>query len=311
MSGSSNDKEPAKENIVLFPKTVEYYQYELTRLFEAERYSEAASMLRFLLGCRNEDVEAAKEWASLLSWLEMMFPELVHPSLYSEGEQEEDIELTEGELLRGHLQHKHSDSEAYAARLLDSLENADTADKVLLALSQLTYLDSPLISESIIGWLTSRPIHPYIQFRALQALRARGETGTITLQRRGEEVLLQLEDTPSNPEQFPLQIRDIIGRVQEISETNHPALSYFAEETWGEFLACTYGTSQYRQMLRQDPGCVDVWACALHAVLMERLFGGADKQELFEMYGITERLSFQWEQAYRSIHQFAESMLRS
>ncbi|MCZ8513311.1 hypothetical protein O9H85_12920 [Paenibacillus filicis] len=293
------------ENVILFPKTVEFYQYELTRLLEAERYGEAMEALRFLLACHTDDERAREEWQSLLDWLQMMFPDVALGIGRAEGE-----EPTEADLLREILAEKTSRQEDYAAKLLQTLMEQQAIDKRLLALDQLAFIDAPGIDEALLDWLTDpdRKLHPILQFKTLQTLKKRGVSGTVKLPRNGETFLAEIEETPASFDQFPSQIQEIITRVQEISETQHPALSYFAEETWSEFLAFVYGTSAYRQMLRQDAAYVDVWAAALHLTLLERVFDGGNKEELQELYGITDEMSFQWEQAYRIMQQFASAV---
>lgn len=295
--------EQSNDNVILFPKTVEYYQYELTRLLETEQYGNAIKLLRFLLTCQSDDIRAREEWQSLLDWLYMMFPDLV---FRSESDLEQD--LSETDLLREHLSAKTEQSMEYAAKLLDSLRENKELDKLMLALDQLAFLDHPDIDQALLDWLTQMPLHPIVQFKTLQTLKKRGVTGVVALHKNGETVEVDIEDTPAGFDQFPSQIQDIIHRVQEISETQHPALSYFAGETWNEFLAFIYGTSFYAQMLKQETACVDVWAAALHLTLLERLFEGGDKAEILEQYGITSELMFQWEQAYRLMQQFAANV---
>ncbi|SDD25824.1 hypothetical protein SAMN02799630_02883 [Paenibacillus sp. UNCCL117] len=292
------------DNVILFPKTVEYYQYELTRLLEAERYGEAIELLVFLLGCHSADSAVREEWQSLLDWMRMMFPDLTG----GQPSGEEEPEQSESELLRSHLLAREEKSEAYAERLLETIRSQQAPDKLLLALDQLAFLEHGRIDEALTGWLREEELHPLIQFKTLQTLKKRGVTGSVTLHKNGESAVCEIEDTPADFDRFPSQIQEIIARVQEISEIKHPALSYFASQTWNEFLAYIYGTSAYRQMLRQDEACVDVWAAALHLTLLERVFDGGDKEELLELYGITSDLTFQWEQAYRIMQQFASAM---
>ncbi|WP_159881122.1 hypothetical protein [Paenibacillus puerhi] len=291
------------DNVILFPKTVEYYQYELTRLLEAERYSDAMQLLVFLLGCQTDDNTAREEWQSLLDWMRMMFPDLTAVQLA-----EDDEEDSEEGLLRHHLHAKGESSGAYAERLLETIRTQQAPDKLLLALDQLAFLEHDGIDAALTGWLHEEELHPLIQFKTLQTLKKRGVAGSVTLHRNGESIVCDIEDTPADFDRFPSQIQEIIARVQEISEIKHPALSYFAAQTWNEFLAYIYGTSAYRQMLRQEEACVDVWAAALHLTLLERVFEGGDKEELLELYGITSALIFQWEQAYRIMQQFASAV---
>ncbi len=158
------------ENVILFPKTVEYYQYELTRLLEAERYAEAMKMLRFLLGCRSDDVTAREEWQSLLGWLQMMFPDM---ALKNQDQPDEEDE-SESDLLRQQMLAKGEQSEAYAQRLLESIRSQHAPDKLMLALDQLAFLEHPGIDETLTGWLEEEELHPLIQFKTLQTLKKRG-----------------------------------------------------------------------------------------------------------------------------------------
>lgn len=297
---------PSNGNVILFPKTVEYYQYELTRMLETERYAEAVEALRFLLDCQTDDQQAREEWQALMNWLQVMLPEAADGG---PRPGEEDVsEATEQDLLREKVAEKQLAEADYAAKLLRTLYEQQAIDKRLLALDQLAFLDRPDIDDALIAWLEETKQHPILQFKTLQTLRKRGASGALRLPRGGEVVEVDIEETPSGFDQFPAQIQEIIQRVQQISETQHPALAYFAQETWNEFLAFVYGTPSYRQMLRQDPACVDLWACALHLTLLERVFDGGDKEELMELYGITDSMSFQWEQAYRTMQQFASAV---
>ncbi|MCZ8519124.1 MULTISPECIES: hypothetical protein [Paenibacillus] len=300
MSGQPSD------NVILFPKTVEFYQFELTRMLETERYAEAIGLLRFLLSCRSEDEKAREEWQSLLDWLQMMFPDIAFHGEGREGTDEEDS-WSEEELLRQHLSGKQEEGE-YAEKLLEHLMHQEAVDKQLLALDQLAFLNHPAIDDALLEWIAERPMHPLIQFKTLQTLRKRGVSGRLELAKNCETAVMEIEETPAGFDQFPSQIQEIIARVQEISETQYPALSYFAAETWNEFLAFVYGTAAYRQMLKQDPACVDLWAAALHLTLLEKVFDGGDRAEIFELYGITSDLMFQWEQAYRTMQLFAASI---
>ncbi|UUZ89487.1 hypothetical protein LJK87_25555 [Paenibacillus sp. P25] len=280
---------PSNENVILFPKTVEYYQYELTRLLEGERYGEAMEALRFLLACQTDDERAREEWRSLLDWLQMMFPD-VAMGLSGAGEEEEPSET---ELLREAMAEKSIRQEDYAARLLATLSEHQPVDKRLLALDQLAFIDHPDIDRALIRWLSDHKLHPIIQFKTLQTLKKRGVTGIVKLSKNGETIEADIEETPAGFDQFPSQIQEIILRVQEISETQHPALSYFAQETWNEFLAFIYGSSAYRQMLLQDSACVDIWACALHLTLLERVFeGGKARKNCWSCTALPGRCPF-------------------
>ncbi|OXM86888.1 hypothetical protein [Paenibacillus rigui] len=298
--------EQSTNNVILFPKTAEFYQFELTRMLETERYGEAVRLLRFLISCQNQDERLLEEWHALLQWLQTMFPE----ALFEDDNAQEDEDWSEADMLREHLASKAKHDSGYAEKLLDMLSSPQSLENQLLALDQLALLEqSELdITSRLVDWITEREWHPLIQYKALQTLKLRGMTGLLELRKNGETILVHVEDTPSGFEEFPSIVNDIMDRVQEISQMNQPALAYFAQETWNEFLAFIYGTSSYRQMLRQDREYVDVWASALHLVLLERVFHSGDRAEILELYGITKTMEFQWEQAYRIMQQFAAVM---
>jgi hypothetical protein len=288
------------ENVILFPKTVEFYQFELTRMLETERYGEAIRMLQFLLSFHNQDDRAREEWLALLQWLQTMFPEEIFPALADEED-----ELTEEEMLRQRMQDKERRDDGYAEKLLDMLQQPQSVENLLLALDQLAFLEYPGINEQLRKWIAAGEQHPLIQYKALQTLKLRGMTGPLQLSKHGETIVVEMEDTPASFDDFPEPVREIIDRVQDISHMIQPELAYFAQETWNEFLAYIYGTSQYRLLLRGEQANADIWAAAFHFILLEKIFHNGDKEEVLELYGITSDLMFQWEQAYRVMQSFA------
>lgn len=80
-------------NIVLFPKTLDYYQIQLTVMLENERYGEAMKLLHFLLQCQGQEERHYDEWRALLEWLQAAFPqyEETSPAVLEEREEEEEI----------------------------------------------------------------------------------------------------------------------------------------------------------------------------------------------------------------------------
>lgn len=296
--------EKPNDNVILFPKTVEYYQFELTRMLETERYGEAIRMLRFLITCHNQDERIQEEWLALLQWLQTMFPEEVF-SDSALGTDEED--MSEADMLRDHVASKVREDSGYTERLLDLLEHPQSVENLLLALDQLAFMEHPEINKKLCLFVTGQEQHPLIQYKVLQTLKLRGVSGPLKLTKHGETLVVDVEDTPATFDDFPGPITEIIERVQDMSQLQQPALAYFAQETWNEFLAFIYGTQQYRQMLLQDQACVDVWAAAFHFVLLDKVFDNGDKEEILELYGITADLVFQWEQAYRVMQSFAAS----
>jgi hypothetical protein len=288
-------------NVILFPKTEQYYEEELTRFLRNEQYSDALQLLTFLLQFPAAQTDKIEQWEALRIWLQTMFPEELFPM---PSPSEEDLEGEE-DLLRQYIKEKSSDDGAYALKLLDLLKEG-TLEQQVSSLEQLGFIDQPGISTSIKDWLSEKPRHPHIQFKALQALKQMGEQGFIEYPKNGKMIVVQIEETPLCPEDFPSQIRDMIRRVGDISEISQPDFVYFAKQTWQEFLAYAYGTSIYTDLLKVEDGAVDVWASALHAILQERLFGTVNREELLDNYGIVGSMTLQWKRAHLVLQAFVK-----
>jgi hypothetical protein len=291
-----------KDNVILFPKTVEYYQVQLTRMLETEQYSEAIELLKFLLQCHKDDAQTYEEWKVLLEWLETQFSTL--------SRDKENDDETETELLERHVKSKSHEDQLYTKKLLDMLLQDTSLDKKFLALDQLVFIEHPQINETLKRWVENVDLHPLVQFKVLQTLKLRDVVGEVHMQRGGEKVSLLIEETPLTYNEYPPPICEIMERVQQISEVNHPALAYFAEQTWKAFLSYIYGTAMYWKIVDQDKASIDVWAAALHYISIETILGPVDTEETFQLYGITKELSFRWEQAHRFIKNFVESAFR-
>ncbi|MBD0381648.1 HEAT repeat domain-containing protein [Paenibacillus sedimenti] len=292
--------EPYINNLILFPKTEQFYEEELTRFLQREQYSDALQLLTFLLQFPNVGQHKSDQWKALYNWLQTMHPETVFPSIpVTEEEQEEEEE----DLLRQYIQEKSTEDAAYIDKLLGMLRDG-SLEKQITALEQLAYVELPEASRAVKQWVSEKARHPHIQFKALQALRQMGERGILELPKNGSKVIVEIEETPLCPEDFPAQIRDMIRRVGEISEMNQPNFVFFANQSWQEFLAYAYGTSVYTDLLKPEEGAVDVWASALHAALQERLFGTISREELFENYGIVDSMKLQWKRAHLTLQTF-------
>lgn len=167
-------KLPAHEdkNVILFPKTLDFYQIQLTVMLENERYGEAMEILRFLLKCGGQNERHYQEWEALLEWLEAAFPE----SAGLQGDLGQDIEedSDEEEITRRMVSDKVAQDPGYTDKLLASVMNGPLTEQTILALEQLAYLDRPEIDEALVTWLKETPLHPLLQFRVLQTLRKRG-----------------------------------------------------------------------------------------------------------------------------------------
>lgn len=262
-------------NIFLLPKTIDYYQFQITELLERERFGEAKELLKFLLECRTAEQSAHEEWRTLLGWLESEFPQHVDP------EEEE----TESDMLRKALLERVRADEKFVEHLLELVQYSPGVDEKLMAIDQLVHLEHPLINDTLIRWLENADIPPTIQYSILQALKKRGVIGEIAILNNGEPLYVRVEDTPDGIEAFPERLQQVLSRVREVSENEYPSLIYFAEPFWLEWLYGIYGTERYEYLLQEhfDP---NVWAAALHFMVAERMLGGAQRDHILDMYGL-------------------------
>jgi hypothetical protein len=291
------------DNVILLPKTIDFYELELTRFLQLEQYGEALELLAFLL--RFPDLEANKhgQWEALQEWLETMVPQA---DLAPLDNGEEELESEEG-LLRQAVAEKTTGSADYPDKLIYMLENG-TMEQKLIAVEQLIFVDHIDVSPSIIKLLKQSELHPSIQFKALQSLKIRGEKGIVCMLRNGSEICVEIEQTPLSEDEFPPVIREMLGRLNEISEADHPDFSFFAQQAWHEFLVFAYGTPLYSQLLEQEESGIDIWASSLHAVLQQLLFGSFDQEEIMEKYAITGSMILRWKQTFKILHSFMDRM---
>lgn len=288
-----------KDNIVLFPKTLDYYQIELTRMLETERYGEAADLLRFLLQCQGEDPRHYEEWRALLEWLTDAFPELQNGSPAAEDDGYE----TEEALARRHVEAKLEQDQEYAGKLLSAVIDKPLSEQTLLALDQLAYLDRPEVDEALTEWLHQEELHPLLQYRVLQTLRRRGTVGTLAIERAGEKVEIDIESVPLKPDDFPPAVQEVPERVGEQTQVHDPTLFYFAQELWSQIVMGLYGGRDYRSLIDGDDTVIDIWAAALHQLVADSLPDGKTDEEIRALYGITDEHRFRFEQVSRSIRQ--------
>lgn len=273
-------------------------------MLEMENYVEAIDLLKFLLQCQADDRRVFEEWRVLLDWLQTQFASLT-------GSEDMPQEESEADLLAKHIQAKTSRDQNYAKKLLDMLLQDETPEKKFIALDQLVYIDHPQINETLKRWVETVDLHPLVQFKVLQTLKLRENEEIVTVNRHGEQISIRIRDVPLTYEDYPSAITEVMERVQQISEVNHPALGYFAEQTWKTFLAHIYGTSMYRHIADQDEMGIVIWAAALHYISIETMLGTSETEETFEQYGLTSDAYFQWEQAYRYIKSFIDAAFRS
>ncbi|MFB5267266.1 hypothetical protein ACE41H_10785 [Paenibacillus enshidis] len=272
-------------------------------MLENERYGEAMQLLQFLLQCQGQEQKHYDEWSALLQWLEAAFPQYMNQA--PDAAEPDDEDISEDEIARRHLRSKLEEDAGYGDKLLRMAMNEPLSEQTMLALEQLSYLDQPEIDEALIRWLKEAKLHPLLQFRVVQTLRKRGHEGTITFSRGDMKAEIEVESVPLQPNEFPEPIIRILERVADQTEVHEPTLFYFAQELWSQFVMAVYGTGDYRSMLTDDDSLLDIWAAALHQAVSETLSGGSGEEEIRAMYGITDTMRFRYEQAYRSVKQFA------
>ncbi|MFB5763378.1 hypothetical protein [Paenibacillus medicaginis] len=272
-------------------------------MLENERYGEAMQLLQFLLQCQGQEQKHYDEWSALLQWLEAAFPQYMNQT--PDAAEPDDEDISEDEMARRHLRSKLEEDAGYGDKLLHMAMNEPLSEQTMLALEQLSYLDQPEIDEALIRWLKEAKLPPLLQFRVVQTLRKRGHEGTLTFSRGDMKAEIEVESVPLQPNEFPEPIIRILERVADQTEVHEPTLFYFAQELWSQFVMAVYGTGDYRSMLTDDDSLLDIWAAALHQAVSETLSGGNGEEEVRAMYGITDTMRFRYEQAYRSVKQFA------
>ncbi|WP_058302248.1 hypothetical protein [Gorillibacterium timonense] len=290
------------DNVILFPRTVDYYQIELTKLLETERYQEAAELLRFLLKVDSGDPRNHEEWETLLDWITTIMNEADDGAGVISQEDEGDV--TEEELLRKETERKKAADEGYVSRLLEALTSASSPDQILLSLGQLTYVQHPDIEPAMVRWLESTRLHPYLLFKALQTLKRRGASGPVSIPYQGETRQLEIEDTPLGIWDFPEAITMILRRVQEQCEISEPALGFFAEETWAEFLAFVYASPLFNRLAELEERSRDAWSAALHGSLRKAMENGAEDRDMLVLYAVTEAQNMEYKQAGQALDAF-------
>lgn len=306
-----------ESNVFLLPATIDYYQMQLTRMLETERYREAAATLRFLLGCRVEESNR-QEWQALYDWLQQALSDgslqerrtigdSAEPAVNEDGEDGE--EPSEAEMAASTVRGKAA-NRSYVRSLLDTLRGDASEDKQLLAIEQLAHLDDAEITPALLEWLRRAPHHPLLQYRVLAALKRRGETGDIVIPRvaggRTELLALRIEDTPLGADEHPPAIAAVPDRVRAAGdEPFGPMLGEYAETVWNDYVQSVYGTSRYRQLAELDDAGIDAWAAALHAAC-GAAFGQSDEEgeARAEEFGVTGELRELYRAALEELRAF-------
>jgi hypothetical protein len=295
----------SKQNVVLLPKTIDFYQVEITRMLETERYEEAIDLLRFLGKCDSGDPRTNEEWGALLAWLVNMRSNEIQVEVL------EDQEETEADLFRQHLRTKTDNNPNYIPQLMEMLRPDIPASKQLLALDQLTFLEESSnsaypISETLIHWLETAVISPWVQFKALQALKIRRFQGNVSILKEGAKLVIDVRLVPLELKEYPAIFIMILNKLQQVAEITEPSLAYFAEEIWEQFLAYIYGTTAYEHMQQGDAAFIEVWAAALHCLIGELMTGEINEADILKLYGVTEESKLQMKQAFHTLHSFAD-----
>lgn len=289
--------EENKGNVILFPKTTEYYQVQLTRMLESERYTEAVELLKFLLRCKGERTAAYEEWSMLLAWLQHQLDNL------------ELTDVTEEDLMDDNVQHKAKHDHLYIEKLLQLIKGDAALAQKMLALEQLRFVEHPEIERVLRQWILQTDLHPLIQFKILQTLKKVGATGTLELYRHGENVRIDIQDVPMQMKDFPVIFHRIIEEVQRNCDIHHPALSYFVEHLWEEVLYSTYATRDYRKMLQISSEHIQEWAASLHFQSEKMMLGKASEKSVLHIYHLDESNLSQWNEANELIGKYVRDSL--
>lgn len=293
----------AKDNVYLFPSMLDQYQIQLTKMLEQEQYEEAKQLLRFLVTCQGDERQYAEEWKRLLEWLEQSFPTDGSQTFVegSDAKHEEYIlrKAALNEMNRGN-------TEDAIKKIMAALHEIPAIDQQLLLLERAMFIESDLIDQRLVDWIEQNEhLHPIVQFKALQTLNQRGVKGTIQLNRLGELVTLEINDTPLELNEFPNSVNAILHKAITALELIDVTMPHLAEELWAECLQCLYGTRSYQWMLEEDESIEDCFAAALHHTIQLIVYGQVIDDEIRESYGITEEYRFRYEQAIRVIREIA------
>lgn len=277
---------------------LDQYQIQLTQYLEKEQYEEAKELLRFLLQCQGEERQHAIEWGSLLSWLEQAFPSTDY---VDELDQAEDLER---EFRRAALGDYGSTTSSEASNKIMSLLHSNVStEQHMLALERAEFVEAGELDDQLIAWLETTPMHPALQYKALQTLKKRGVIGVVSIQRLDEQVELDIEATPLTMNDYPDPVQAILDKAVSMLESLDVTMPILVTELWIECLQCLYGTRGYRWMLEEAPYIEDCFAAGLHTTIQLVVYGHAVDDDIREIYGITDEYRFRYEQASRMIRE--------
>lgn len=214
-----------------------------------------------------------------------------------------DPDESESDVLERLVAARLREDEHYGRKLMDLIRSNPPADKLLLALEQLAHLKDPELDEPLLEWLETGCRHPYVQFKAMQALRRRGYDGPINTRRRGERILVEASDVPLSMDDYPRLIQEVLRSAESACEAQSPGTVGFLEELWSEFLASVFGTSVYHQLAGMDEEDAVVWAAALHSTAGEMIGSAPDVGELADTYGLRMEDLAAWERCCQLLKQ--------
>lgn len=290
------------DNVILFPKTIDYYRQQVTSLLESEQYGETVKLLNKLIDAQMGDLHVRREWSDLLSYLLMMFPDGQPP------EDEDEDEVTEEQLLQSHVIAKYKDNDEYIERLLHIFEQPDQLERQIAILDQLRYIRHPKVARVIRRWLEEEHLPASIQFKGLQLLKQIGGTGSMALAKDNDLYIVAIEDTPLSSEEWPQAILAVIERLQTGSHQSQPELANFAEQIWYDFVTYAYGTALYTALIQlEEPGQIDTWAASLHYEVAQLLQGDVNRPDVFEIYEITGHMVQLFTEATTILHRFMQN----
>ena len=105
-------------------------------------------------------------------------------------------------------------------------------------------------------------------------------TGEIQLERLGEPVVLDIEQTPLSMDEFPQVVLRVVERVELVTEVIDSSMPHFPRN-YGK-IACNVYTELWRinRLLKDDDDSVDCFAGALHQVLELSVYGRVNDDDV-------------------------------
>lgn len=97
---------------------------------------------------------------------------------------------------------------------------------------------------------------------------------------------VDMEDIPSNFDDYPRTIQEILYKVKEVCEVHEPSLYYIVEQLWKEWLAFIFGTHVFDELMKVQEEEVPIWAAALHYTASKWVSEIEPMEEIMTYYGI-------------------------